>query len=609
MTLRTLPDVLVNQIAAGEVVERPASALKELAENALDAGATQIDIDIAAGGKKHIIITDNGCAMAPADIELAVQRHATSKLPTDDLVNITTLGFRGEALPSIASVSRFSIASRLSGADTGFHLSVDGGQAQPLKPSSMPPGTRVEVRDLFYATPARLKFLKADRTEQNAIVDVVKRLAMAHPQVAFTLTTDGRSLLRTRPAQGDLLEQNRGRLSDILGREFIDNAVPISAEREEMSLTGLIGLPTFNRGTSNFQFIFVNGRPVKDKSLLGAVRAAYADFLARERFPVLALFLTVAPESVDVNVHPAKAEVRFRDPGHVRGLIVATLRDALGASGHRASTTVSQYALGKMQPEAATGANQPTMLRRTTPFIARPHMPSTSTYDSVPVTFMHAVGEADHGFKDAPGGPTPPSHEESGDNMPLGQARAQFHETYILAQTADGIVLVDQHAAHERLVYERLKGHLEDGGIARQALLMPQIVDLTSAEAAELLTRSEALEAFGLVIEPFGESAVLVREVPAVLVRADITALIRDLVDDLHEVGDVHALKDRVLEVCATQACHGSVRSGRRLNVEEMNALLRQMEDTPHSGQCNHGRPTYVKLNLADIERLFGRRS
>lgn len=607
MTLRKLPDVLVNQIAAGEVVERPASALKELAENALDAGATQIDIDIAAGGKKHIIITDNGRGMTPDELQLATQRHATSKLPTDDLVHINTLGFRGEALPSIASVSRFKIASRPQGAQSGFELPIDGGDVGDLRPNSMPQGTRVEVRDLFYATPARLKFLKADRTEQTAIVDAIKRLAMAHPGTAFALTTDGRTLLRTRPAQGDFLEQSQDRLAAILGRDFAQNAIPISAEREEMSLGGMIAVPTYNRGTAAFQYIFVNGRPVRDKSLLGAVRGAYADFLARDRFPVLALFLTIAPKAVDVNVHPAKAEVRFRDPGHVRGLIVATLRDALAAAGHRASTTISTYALGKMQPQTAPANPQSSFLRGQTPVMpARTAMPSADAFGvAEPQQIYQGPGQQ---------GATAQDSHAATDSLPdpdspLGQARAQLHETYIIAQTADGIVLIDQHAAHERLVYERLKGHLEADGIPRQALLMPEVVDLDAAEAAGLLARAEALELYGLVLEPFGESAVLVREVPAVLAKADIQALVRDLVDDLHEAGDPHSLKERVLEVCATQACHGSVRAGRRLNVDEMNALLRQMEETPHSGQCNHGRPTYVKLGLNDIERLFGRRS
>ncbi|MEM6681129.1 MAG: DNA mismatch repair endonuclease MutL [Pseudomonadota bacterium] len=618
MVLRTLPDVLVDQIAAGEVVERPASALKELVENALDADATQIDIDISAGGKKHLIVSDNGCAMDADDLCLATQRHATSKLPSDDLVHITTLGFRGEALPSIASVSRFSLASRKHDAPAGFELVIEGGDARPVKPCAMSPGTRAQVRDLFYAIPARLKFLKADRTEQNAILDTVKRLAMAHPHVAFTLTSETRTLLRVRPAQGDLLARNTSRLTDILGRDFVENAVPVAAEREAVALSGMIALPTFNRGTSIFQYLFVNGRPVKDKALLGAVRAAYADFLPRDRYPVLALFLTLAPDAVDVNVHPAKAEVRFREPGHVRGLIVATLRDALAAHGHRAATTISQYALGKMQAGITARSHsapaQPTMLRRNSAFIERPA-----------VAREH---QAEAGFADVFEAPTPAytnaadvsesaradvltdmDAQVTEDDMPLGYARAQLHENYIVAQTVDGIVLVDQHAAHERLVYERLKGHLNTGQIARQALLVPDVVDLTSGEVAQLMDRASELEEYGLVLEPFGEGAVLVREIPAVLAGKSTQSLVRDLVDDLHDVRDPESLKEKVLAVYATKACHGSIRSGRRLNADEMNALLRQMEETPHSGQCNHGRPTYVKLSLVDIERLFGRRA
>ncbi|MEM9879085.1 MAG: DNA mismatch repair endonuclease MutL [Pseudomonadota bacterium] len=618
MVLRTLPDVLVDQIAAGEVVERPASALKELVENALDAGATQIDIDIAAGGKKHLIVSDNGCAMDADDLCLATQRHATSKLPSDDLVHITTLGFRGEALPSIASVSRFSLASRKHDAPAGFELVIEGGDARPVKPCAMSPGTRAQVRDLFYAIPARLKFLKADRTEQNAILDTVKRLAMAHPHVAFTLTSETRTLLRVRPAQGDLLARNTSRLTDILGRDFVENAVPVAAEREAVALSGMIALPTFNRGTSIFQYLFVNGRPVKDKALLGAVRAAYADFLPRDRYPVLALFLTLAPDAVDVNVHPAKAEVRFREPGHVRGLIVATLRDALAAHGHRAATTISQYALGKMQAgitaQSPSGPAQPTMLHRNSVFIERPveareHSAEAGFGDVFEASAPAYTNPADASESTRADVLTDTDAQVTEDDMPLGYARAQLHENYIVAQTVDGIVLVDQHAAHERLVYERLKGHLDAGQIARQALLVPDVVDLTSGEVAQLMDRAGELEEYGLILEPFGEGAVLVREVPAVLAGQSTQSLVRDLVDDLHDVRDPESLKEKVLAVYATKACHGSIRSGRRLNADEMNALLRQMEETPHSGQCNHGRPTYVKLSLVDIERLFGRRA
>lgn len=595
MALRKLPDVLVNQIAAGEVVERPASALKELVENAIDAGASQIEVVLVSGGTKQILVRDNGSGMSADELLLATQRHATSKLPDDDLVDIRTLGFRGEALPSIASVSRFSIASRKRGAD-GFRLNIDAGNAGAPTPCAMQPGTEVDVRDLFYSTPARLKFLKTERTEQSAAVDVVRRLAMAHPEIVFTVKTDGRTLFQARETQGDLLEQTHARLGAILGRDFTDNAIPIRAEREEMTLTGMIAVPTYNRGTAAYQYLFVNGRPVRDKALLGAVRGAYADFLARDRFPVLALFLAVAPEAVDVNVHPAKAEVRFRDGGHVRGLIVSTLRDALSAAGHRASTTISQYALGRMElqghaPQARLNLSRP--------------IPSPS-YIEPAVAAPNAAYRAQVPPLDTPppAAPLPPEDVDA----PLGQARAQLHETYILAQTVDGLVLVDQHAAHERLVYERLKDHLTSGGVPRQALLMPEIVELPDGSAAGLAALADDFAHYGLVLEAFGENAILVREVPALLAKADVQSLVRDLADDLSETGSATSLKEQVLEVYATMACHGSVRAGRRLSVEEMNALLRQMEATPHSGQCNHGRPTYVKLALPDIEKLFGRR-
>ncbi|MGD1955870.1 MAG: DNA mismatch repair endonuclease MutL [Sphingomonadales bacterium] len=589
--LRRLPDVLVNQIAAGEVVERPASALKELAENAIDAGATRIDIVLEAGGIKSILVRDNGVGMSAEDLELATERHATSKLAGDDLVDIRSLGFRGEALPSIASVSRFSIASRQAG-DDGHRLEIDAGRKGQVCPCAMQLGTEVDVRDLFYATPARLKFLKTERTEQGACVDVIKRLAMAHPDIVFSLKTDGRTLFAARDVQGDLLTQSRERLSAILGRDFTDNAIPIAAEREEMAMTGMIALPTYSRGTGAYQYLFVNGRPVRDKALLGAVRGAYADFLPRDRFPVLALFLTVAPEAVDVNVHPAKAEVRFRDAGHVRGLIVATLRDALASSGHRASTTISNFALGRMQSNPAPVARQQAM-RFTPPAPdGPPDVAETGAAYQVKV----------------PAAPQPEDHPETDFDGPLGQARAQLHETYILSQTADGVLLVDQHAAHERLVYERLKAQVDSSGVPRQTLMMPEVVDVAPEIAAALAARADAFAHFGLVLERFGDGAVLVREVPAILSKLDVASLVQDLADDFTETGDVTALKERVLEVYATMACHGSIRSGRRLTLEEMNALLRQMEATPHSGQCNHGRPTYVKLALPDIEKLFGRR-
>ncbi|MEM7569975.1 MAG: DNA mismatch repair endonuclease MutL [Pseudomonadota bacterium] len=597
--LRKLPDVLVNQIAAGEVVERPASALKELVENAIDAGASHIDVLLEGGGAKRIFVRDDGCGLTPDELALATERHATSKLPDDDLVDIRALGFRGEALPSIASVSRFSMASRPAGAE-GFRIDIDAGQKSAPKPCAIQPGTEVDVRDLFYSTPARLKFLKTERTEQSAAVDVVRRLAMAHPEVVFTVKTPERTLFQALETQGDLLEQTHARLGAILGRDFTENAIPIQAERESMSLTGMIAVPTYNRGTAAYQYLFVNGRPVKDKALLGAVRGAYADFLARDRFPVLALFLASAPEAVDVNVHPAKAEVRFRDAGHVRGLIVSTLRDALGAAGHRASTTISSYALGKMQPSEAPNP-------QTSFALPRAQRPISYRADAAETPSIAAAQRAYRVQVPPPLEAASEAAEQAFDG-PLGQARAQLHETYILAQTPDGMILVDQHAAHERLVYERLKGHLDDGGVPRQALLMPEIVELPDGVAGALVQQSEAFAHYGLVLEAFGEDAVLVREVPALLAKADVPKLVRDLADDLAENGAATSLKEQVLEVYATMACHGSIRSGRRLTLEEMNALLRQMEDTPHSGQCNHGRPTYVKLALPDIERLFGRR-
>ncbi|MEO0412870.1 MAG: DNA mismatch repair endonuclease MutL [Pseudomonadota bacterium] len=597
MALRKLPDVLVNQIAAGEVVERPASALKELVENAIDAGATQIDVTLEGGGAKQILVRDNGTGMSADELLLATQRHATSKLPDDDLVDIRTLGFRGEALPSIASVSRFSIASRKRGED-GFRLDIDAGQTGKPSPCAMQPGTQVDVRDLFYSTPARLKFLKTERTEQSAAVDVVRRLAMAHPEIVFIVKTQGRTLFHARETQGDLLEQTHARLGAILGRDFTDNAIPIRAEREEMTLTGMIAVPTYNRGTAAYQYLFVNGRSVKDKALLGAVRGAYADFLARDRYPVLALFLAVSPEAVDVNVHPAKAEVRFRDGGHVRGLIVATLRDALSAAGHRASTTISQYALGRMEPQGPAPQSRLNLSR------PAPQTSYAQSYSEPAVAAPDAAYRVQVPAIETRGGDAPHSDADA----PLGQARAQLHETYILAQTADGMVLVDQHAAHERLVYERLKSHLASGGVPRQALLMPEIIELPDGSAAALAALATDFAEYGLLLEAFGEDAVLVREVPALLAKADIQSLVRDLADDLNETGSATVLKEQVLEVYATMACHGSVRAGRRLSVEEMNALLRQMEATPHSGQCNHGRPTYVKLALPDIEKLFGRR-
>ncbi|MBW7850537.1 MAG: DNA mismatch repair endonuclease MutL [Rhodospirillales bacterium] len=592
MTIRLLPPTLVNRIAAGEVVERPASAVKELVENAIDAGATRVDVTLGEGGQSLIAVVDDGCGMSCDDLELAVERHATSKLPDDDLLRIGHLGFRGEALPSIGSVSRLRITSRPRGAAEAWSLSVEGGAKGRPEPAAHPFGTRVEVRDLFYATPARLKFLKAPRTEFGHALDIVQRLAMARPDIAFSLADGGRVALRlpAAPGAGGRLE----RLAAVLGRDFADNALAIAAERQGVRLSGFVGLPTLNRGTAAAQYVFVNGRPVRDRLFLGAVRAAYQDFLAADRHPLVALFLDVPPEEVDVNVHPAKAEVRFRDAGLVRGLIVGALRHALADAGHRAATTVSGAALGALRPGMRSPPRPAPGLLGLAAAAQAPAGLGERSLPDLALPPAAPVAEADAG---APEG-----------DYPLGVARGQIHDTYIVAQTADGIVIVDQHAAHERLVYERMKQALAAGGVPRQGLLLPEVVELDEAAAERLTARAGELATLGLLIEGFGPGAVVVREVPALLGAPDVRGLVRDLADELAEWGEALALTERLAEVCGTMACHGSVRAGRRLGAAEMNALLRQMEATPHSGQCNHGRPTYVELRLADIEKLFGRR-
>ncbi len=593
MTIRRLPQTVINRIAAGEVVERPASAVKELVENALDAGAARIEVTLEDGGRGLIRVRDNGSGMSRDELRLAVERHATSKLADDDsLSRIATLGFRGEALPAIGAAARLTLTSRTADADTAWALTVDGGAVGTPTPASGTPGTTVEVRDLFFATPARLKFLKAPRTEQAHAADAVTRLAMAHANVSFTLKDGAAVKLDIPAAERDLLDARLTRLGAALGRDFGDNACVIAAERGALRLSGHAALPTYNRANTQQQYLFVNGRPVRDRLLHGAIRAAYQDFLARDRHPVVALFLEVPSEFVDVNVHPAKTEVRFRDPGLVRGLIVSALKHALAEAGHRASTTVSAAALGAIRAGTpyAYAATAPRGLAETA---ARAYAP-----DDGPLPGFDARPSA------PPSAPAPPP----GDEHPLGAARAQVHETYIVAQTEDGIVIIDQHAAHERLVYERIKAALANGGVARQGLLIPEVVELPEAAAALLATRAAELAELGLVIEAFGPGAVVVREVPSLLGQVDVRGLIQDLVDDLADVGTTLALKDRLDAVCGTMSCHGSIRAGRRLAVDEMDALLRQMETTPHAGQCTHGRPTYVELKLADIERLFGRR-
>ena len=604
--IRRLPAQTVNRIAAGEVIERPASVIKELVENALDAGASQIDIRYEDGGRTVITVTDDGKGMDPANLSLAVERHATSKLPDDtDLLNIATMGFRGEALPSIGSVARLSLISQTEDDDSAWELRVEGGVKHDLRPAPRfgLHGTRVDVRDLFYATPARLKFMKSERSESMAISDIVKRLAMANPHVGFTLTNGQRTSLRVSGTP--LSEDGRlVRLSKILSDDFGANAVAVEAEREGIELSGFAGLPTFSRGNSAHQYLFVNGRPVKDKLLTGAVRGAYQDFLARDRHPVVALYLDLPLEHVDVNVHPAKSEVRFRNPGLVRGMIVSALRHALAGAGHRASTTVSDYALGKIQTEQANYAYQG-RYGGTSRGYAPPPFSNDPALQPLIDGMSARVEETPEGFVS----PIPGQADQTPiEDYPLGMARAQLHETYIVAQTGDGIVIVDQHAAHERLVYEEMKQKMAGLGVPRQTLLIPDVVELGETDTARILARHEELAEMGLVIEPFGQGTICVRETPALLGEVNVQGLLRDLADDLAEYDEALSLKERFEHVCGTMACHGSVRAGRRLNAAEMNALLRQMEATPHSGQCNHGRPTYVELKLADIERLFGRR-
>lgn len=606
--IRQLDDAAINRIAAGEVVERPASAVKELVENAVDAGATRVDIAIAEGGKRLIRVEDDGCGMGADELPLALSRHATSKIDGSDLLNIHSFGFRGEALPSLAAVGRLSITSRVAGQDAA-EIRVAGGVADPVRPAALSAGTVVELRDLFYATPARLKFLRSDRAEMQAVSDVIKRLAMAEPSVSFTLrdVTGGadRVTFRAMAETGDLFDALHGRLATVMGRDFAENAMRIEAEREGIRLIGYAALPTYSRGAAVSQFLFVNGRPVRDKLLIGALRGAYADYLSRDRHPAAALFVECDPHRVDVNVHPAKSEVRFRDPGVVRGLIVSALRHALAEAGHRASTTVADATLGAMRPEPVPGRvyqmDRPSLAARTVayqgqaPFAAAPPPPGMA--ETAPV------------FE----GLTPSARVEEGmqetqaEHLPLGAARAQVHENYIIAQTETGMVIVDQHAAHERLVYEKLKSQMAENGVQAQALLIPEIVEMSDGDAALLLGIADDLAGLGLEVEPFGGGAVAVRATPAPLGDVNARAMLADIVDELTDQGESRTVKDRIEAILSRVACHGSIRSGRRMRAEEMNALLREMEATPHSGQCNHGRPTYVELRLSDIERLFGR--
>ncbi|MBO0717350.1 MAG: DNA mismatch repair endonuclease MutL [Rhizobiales bacterium] len=612
MPVRQLSEAVVNRIAAGEVVERPASVVKELVENALDAGARRIDILTDGGGRRLIRVTDDGEGMARADLALAVERHATSKLADDDLVAIRTLGFRGEALPSIGAAARLAITTRHADEPHAWAIAVDAGVKSDVKPAALGEGTRVDVRDLFYATPARLKFLKSDRTEAEAVRDVVRRLAMSRPDVAFTLSGEERAPLHFAAVLADSAGR-LVRLGDVLGAEFPANAVEVVAEREEIRVEGFAALPTLSRANSLGQYLFVNGRPVRDKLLLGAVRAAYADYMPRDRHPLLALFVSLPPAEVDVNVHPAKAEVRFRNAGLVRALIVQALKTALTREATRAATTGGAATIAAFRGSPQLGRSAATwrgsaMLSRD---VSAAFAPLRGGF-AAPSQSAFSVGAPAADLRNDFDGSVVRRSEQSGDGAlldhPLGAARAQVHDTYIVAQTQDGLVVVDQHAAHERIVYERLKEAIAKTGVPRQILLIPEIVELDEADVERLVGHAEELSRYGLVIEAFGPGAVALRETPALLGEIDGAGLICDLAEHMGEWDETLPLERRLMQVASSMACHGSVRAGRRLKPEEMNALLREMERTPNSGQCNHGRPTYVELKLTDIERLFGRR-
>jgi DNA mismatch repair protein MutL len=596
MPIRQLPESIVNRIAAGEVVERPASVVKELVENAIDAGASRIDIFTDGGGRRRIGITDDGDGMTHADLAIAVDRHATSKLDGEDLLRIRTLGFRGEALPSIGAVARLSITTRHASEPHAWSMSVEGGDKSAIVPAALSQGTRVEVSDLFYATPARLKFLKTDRTEAEAIREVVRRLAMARPDVAFTLAGEERSPVTWAAA---LPGARLTRLGDILGADFRGSAIEVRSEREGVVVEGFAAAPSLTRANALGQYLFVNGRPVRDKLIIGAVRAAYADYLPRDRHPVLALFVTLDPEEVDANVHPAKAEVRFRNAGLVRALIVHALKDGLAREGKRTAANGDGAVLASFRPAFTPRTNWDW---RRSPAYPVGGAASAANAFAEPGQAAFDVGTptADVRFEPAPAADLL--------DRPLGAARTQIHETYIVSQTRDGLIVVDQHAAHERIVYERLKASLARNGVQRQMLLIPEIVELDEATVEKLVDCAEELATFGLAIESFGPGAVAVRETPSLLGKANAAGLLRDLAEHMAEWDEALPLERRLMHVAATMACHGSVRAGRILRPEEMNALLREMEDTPNSGQCNHGRPTYVELKLSDIEKLFGRR-
>lgn len=604
MTIRILPNNLVNQIAAGEVVERPASVIKELVENAIDAGATSIEINLVDGGKSLMIITDNGKGMSREELELAVERHATSKLPDDNLFNINFLGFRGEALPSIASVARVTIVSRAKESENAWKIEVNGGEKSAPVPAAAQQGTRIEVRDLFYATPARLKFLKTAQGETGQCVDIVNRIALANPQIAFYLNDDGKKKIALQAQPGDLFDARLKRLSEVMGREFGENSLLIDAQRENLRISGYVSLPTLNKANSLSQYLFVNNRPVRDKLLLGAIKGAYQDVLAANRYPMCALFFDIDPAYVDVNVHPAKAEVRFYDNALVRGLLVSAIRHALNEGSGRTSSTLSLADI--VQDKIPDFDNLPPRADLGEPVLPQRGFQYQGSYGGGSRR-QAVLPELERNFsvKAEPEREYLPEDTET--VGPLGLAKAQFLDTYIISQSENAIIITDQHAAHERIVMEKMKENLAKGKAASQMLLIPEVVDLSLSDKTRLLEAAEELAKFGLAVEEFGPSAIIVREIPALLGDCDVKALITDLAEEMAEWGKEYVLSEKLHLVCATMACHGSVRAGRRLNLDEMNRLLRDMEKTPHAGQCNHGRPTYIELKISDINKLFDR--
>ena len=607
--IKQLDEAAINRIAAGEVIERPSSAVKELIENSIDAGATSILVDVADGGKTLIRVTDDGCGMTPADLPLAVSRHATSKLNSNDLFNISTFGFRGEALPSLGAVSRLNIKTKGMETDAA-ELTVDAGIISKIKPIALNQGAVIELRDLFYATPARLKFLRTDRTELQEINKIVKSLSIAYPYISFKLRdisqNKDRLLFDTASETGANDTALKKRISRVLDPSFVENSCVIKAERENFKLSGYAALPTFSRGSTNLQHIFINQRPVKDKILIGAVKAAYSDFLAKDRYPAVVLFLECDPHFVDVNVHPSKLEVRFREPGLVRGLVISAIRHALAEAGHRASSTIAGTALGAIKVNNSFPSS---VYQREPNKNSFRNLAPDSIFKRVEPDQIDSFGNQQFEELKTPTGSLAnnDSEDQLSSQFPLGAARGQVHENYIIAQTEDSVVIVDQHAAHERLVYEKLKKQMAASSVARQVLLIPEIIELSSSDITTLITAKAQLFKSGLVLEEFGDNAIIVHETPALLGDFNVKSLILDIMDELSNSGNSKKLEEEITSILSRIACHASIRSGRRLNQEEMNALLREMEVTPYSGQCNHGRPTYIELKLKDIERLFGR--